>query len=72
MLAQLVSLRFWNETAAYMNDVYFLPNHLHEKVASLHLPAHGAAISVFAQGHAVSIGVKEWKILNTLAYYLVS
>ena len=75
--AQLVSFRYWNETAAYKNEVYFLPMQRREKVASLHLPALGAALTVFVQGHAVPIGVKssfchkELEILNTLACYLV-
>ena len=39
-------------------NVYFLPKELHEKVATLHLPALGAALTFFAQEHAVHFGFK--------------
>merc|ERR1712028_217807 len=47
-LAQLDLLRNWKEADAskkYKNDVYWLPKHLDEKVARLHLPALGAELT---------------------------
>ena len=58
VLAQLDSLRRWKETAACETHVYILPKQLHEKVATLHLPALGAVLTVFAQEHAVHVRVK--------------
>ena len=40
------------------NVVYFFPGLLNEKVATLHLPALGAVLTVFAREHAVHVGVK--------------
>merc|ERR1712217_396646 len=42
----------------YKNDVYLLPKALDEKVASLHLPALGAEMTVPSQEQADYIGVK--------------
>merc|ERR1711972_591743 len=42
----------------YKNDVYLLPKSLDEKVASLHLPALGAELTVPTQEQADYIGVK--------------
>jgi len=42
----------------YKNDVYLLPKHLDEKVASLHLPALGAEMTKLTQEQADYIGVK--------------
>ena len=36
------------------NDVCLFPKELDEKVAKLHLPAHGAALNVPARGNALS------------------
>ena len=47
VLAQFDLLRFWNGSTAYKHEVYFLPNRLHKKVVSLHLPALMVALSVF-------------------------
>ena len=41
-------------TMAYTYGVYFLPKQLDEKVAELHFPALGAALTVFAQEHPSS------------------
>merc|ERR1711894_173124 len=57
-LAQLDLLKNWKETKAYKNDVYLLPKALDEKVASLHLPALGAVLTVPSQEQADYIGVK--------------
>ena len=51
-------MRDWKESTADENEVYFSPNQLDEKVATLHLFALGNALTVLAQGHAVFIGVK--------------
>merc|ERR1712063_194104 len=58
VLAQLDLLKNWQETKAYKNDVYLLPKVLDEKVASLHLPALGAVLTVPTQVQADYIGVK--------------
>merc|ERR1711971_1544264 len=58
VLAQLDLLKNQKETKAYKNDVYLLPKHLDEKVASLHLPALGAELTVPSQEQADYIGVK--------------
>ena len=39
---------------AYKYGVYLLPKQLDEKVAELHFPAFGAALTVFAQEHPSS------------------
>ena len=41
-------------TMAYKYGVYLLPKQLDEKVAELHFPAFGAALTVFAQEHPSS------------------
>merc|ERR1712232_884175 len=58
VLAQLDLLNNWQEKKAYKNDVYLLPKNLDEKVASLHLPALGAQLTVPSQEQADYIGVK--------------
>jgi adenosylhomocysteinase len=57
VLAQLDLLKNWKETQAYKNDVYLLPKALDEKVATLHLPALGAEMTVLTQEQADYIGV---------------
>merc|ERR1712087_435267 len=42
----------------YKNEVYLLPKELDEKVASLHLPALGAELTILSQEQADYIGVK--------------
>jgi len=42
----------------YKNEVYLLPKELDEKVASLHLPALGAEMTILSQEQADYIGVK--------------
>jgi adenosylhomocysteinase len=65
----VMSCSFTNQTLAqldlltakekgYKNDVYLLPKELDEKVASLHLPALGAEMTVLSQEQADYIGVK--------------
>merc|ERR550537_363988 len=59
VLAQLDLLKNWKETKAYKNDVYLLPKELDEKVATLHLPALGAELTVMTKEQADYIGVKQ-------------
>merc|ERR1712206_34180 len=58
VLGQLDLLKNWKETKAYKNEVYLLPKELDEKVASLHIPALGAELTVLSQEQADYIGVK--------------
>merc|ERR1711874_662353 len=58
VLAQLDLLKNQKETKAYKNQVYLLPKHLDEKVASLHLPALGAELTKLTKEQADYIGVK--------------
>merc|ERR1712036_153310 len=58
VLGQLDLLNNWQGKKAYKNDVYLLPKHLDEKVASLHLPALGAKLTVPTKEQADYIGVK--------------
>merc|ERR1712093_517563 len=55
VLAQLALLK--KEEKGYKNDVYLLPKNLDEKVASLHLPALGAEMTVLTKDQAEYIGV---------------
>merc|ERR1711998_668691 len=48
----------WKENKGYKNQVYLLPKILDEKVASLHLPALGAEMTIPSQEQADYIGVK--------------
>merc|ERR1711909_60935 len=57
-LAQIDLNRNYTTDKAYKNDVYLLPKSLDEKVASLHLPALGAQLTVPTQEQADYIGVK--------------
>merc|ERR1711934_819367 len=59
VLGQLDLLKNWKETKAYKNQVYLLPKNLDEKVASLHLPALGAEMTIPSQEQADYIGVKS-------------
>merc|ERR1712176_607346 len=58
VLGQLDLLANWKDNKGYKNEVYLLPKHLDEKVASLHLPALGAQLTVPTQEQADYIGVK--------------
>jgi len=55
VLAQLDLLK--RDEKGYKNDVYLLPKNLDEKVASLHLPALGAEMTVLSKEQADYIGV---------------
>merc|ERR1712003_173857 len=58
VLGQLDLFANWNENKGYKNEVYLLPKNLDEKVASLHLPALGAEMTIPTQEQADYIGVK--------------
>merc|ERR1719163_1205483 len=58
-LAQIDLNRNYTTTKAYKNDVYLLPKHLDEKVASLHLPALGASLTKLSKAQAEYINVGE-------------
>merc|ERR1712151_549932 len=58
VLGQLDLLANWKENKGYKNEVYLLPKELDEKVASLHLPALGAVLTVPTKEQADYIGVK--------------
>jgi adenosylhomocysteinase len=60
-LAQIDLLKNWRETKRYENKVYLLPKLLDEKVASLHLPALGANLTVLTNEQADYIGVGNGK-----------
>ena len=57
----LAQIELWknNEDGKYKNDVYVLPKHLDEKVASLHLRHVGAKLSELSQEQADYIGVPK-------------
>jgi len=58
VLGQLDLFDNWKNNKGYKNDVYLLPKHLDEKVASLHLPALGAEMTKLSKEQADYIGVK--------------
>merc|ERR1712023_542570 len=60
-LAQLNLLDNWKNTKKYENKVYLLPKLLDEKVASLHLPALGANLTVLTNEQAEYISVGNGK-----------
>ena len=53
----LAQIELWNNSANYENEVYFLPKHLDEMVARLHLEKIGANLSTLSQKQAEYIGV---------------
>ena len=56
----LAQIELWanTQTPKYETDVYVLPKHLDEKVASLHLDKLGAKLTVLSGEQAAYIGVK--------------
>ncbi len=54
----LAQLELWNNSENYSNDVYMLPKHLDEKVASLHLAKIGVELETLTTEQADYIGVK--------------
>ncbi len=53
----LAQIELWAKGDQYKNEVYVLPKHLDEKVASLHLAKVGAQLSKLTQEQADYIGV---------------
>lgn len=53
----LAQLELWNNHGNYKNEVYVLPKHLDEKVASLHLGKIGAKLEKLTPEQAKYIGV---------------
>ena len=54
----LAQLELWTNYKAYGNEVYTLPKHLDEKVASLHLAKIGVELEQLSQDQADYIGVE--------------
>merc|ERR1711978_343566 len=57
VLGQLDLLDNWKNNKGYKNDVYLLPKHLDEKVATLHLGSLGAELTKLTKEQADYIGV---------------
>jgi len=53
----LAQMELWNNPEQYDNDVYVLPKHLDEKVASLHLERIGVKLTKMTEGQAEYLGV---------------
>jgi adenosylhomocysteinase len=53
----LAQIELWQNAANYKNEVYVLPKHLDEKVASLHLARLAARLTTLSQKQADYIGV---------------
>jgi adenosylhomocysteinase len=53
----LAQIELWTNTDKYDNQVYMLPKHLDEKVASLHLSKIGADLEQLSPDQAKYIGV---------------
>ena len=53
----LAQIELWTKGDEYKNEVYILPKHLDEKVASLHLERIGVKLSKLAKEQADYIGV---------------
>jgi len=54
----LAQLELWQNASAYGKDVYVLPKHLDEKVASLHLGKLGAKLTQLTEEQADYLGLK--------------
>ena len=55
----LAQIELWKNAEKYENEVYVLPKHLDEKVATLHLDRIGANITVLSDEQARYIGVPK-------------
>jgi adenosylhomocysteinase len=53
----LAQIELWTKHGQYKNEVYVLPKHLDEKVASLHLAKVGAKLTKLSEAQADYIGV---------------
>ena len=54
----LAQIELWTNHTAYGAQVYVLPKHLDEKVASLHLGKLGVAITKLSEAQAEYLGLK--------------
>ena len=54
----LAQIELWQNKGEYENKVYFLPKHLDEMVARLHLKKIGASLTTLSKEQADYIGVK--------------
>ena len=55
----LAQIELWTNGKAYKNEVYTLPKHLDEKVATLHLEKLGVKLTKMSKEQADYIGVAE-------------
>ena len=55
----LAQIELWNNSSSYEKQVYVLPRHLDEKVASLHLAKVGARLTTLTKAQADYIGVAQ-------------
>jgi adenosylhomocysteinase len=53
----LAQIELWTKHDQYKNEVYVLPKHLDEKVATLHLAKVGATLTKLSEAQAAYIGV---------------
>ncbi|MBI1775739.1 MAG: adenosylhomocysteinase, partial [Proteobacteria bacterium] len=53
----IAQIELWRHHATYQRQVYVLPKHLDEKVASLHLAKLGAKLTRLSAEQAAYIGV---------------
>jgi adenosylhomocysteinase len=53
----LAQIELWNNTGTYDLDVYVLPKHLDEKVATLHLSKVGASLTQLTAKQAEYLGL---------------
>ena len=53
----LAQIELWNNTGSYGKDVYVLPTHLDEKVATLHLGKVGASLTRLTDKQAAYLGL---------------
>ncbi|MBT5075575.1 MAG: adenosylhomocysteinase, partial [Rhodospirillales bacterium] len=53
----IAQIELWKNHATYKNEVYFLPKHLDEKVARLHLDHVGVGLTKLSQAQADYISV---------------
>ncbi len=64
----LAQIELWTKHGQYKNEVYVLPKHLDEKVASLHLAKVGAKLTKLSEAQADYIGVSPQGPFKTDQY----
>lgn len=64
----LAQIELWSKPNAYKNDVYILPKHLDEKVATFHLAHVGANLTTLSDLQARYIGVPKAGPFKTAHY----